>query len=435
MDTNDYRDQNTGGQYDPAGYGQYQHGNYPNYGGYYSNQYPGGKKKGGGALKAVLAVLMVLCLIAGGIFTAFVIMPAVYPSIISRNPLVVTAAPDAATEGNGGGKLTTDSPQIGGAAPEIASSDEPYVQVAKAVTPAVVMVRIDDPRTADEYDPQGTGIIITGDGYIVTNNHVISQRGRFNIIIKTSDDKEYTAKVVGADVTSDLAVLKIDAAGLTAAALGDSDTLQVGQRVVAIGNANGLGQGTVTTGIISALDKSIRSGGFSQKYIQTDTAINPGNSGGPLVDMKGKVIGIVTLKSFISEYNNGLPISSEGIGFAIPINTAKPVIEQIMTTGSVARPGIGITCTVDSEHEYNPSGSPDGVTVINVTQGSGADKAGIQPADIITTADGKALKSVDDLLAVIQSHKIGDTIDVTVWRSGQYYSAKIIVGDLNKTNQ
>jgi len=235
------------------------------------------------------------------------------------------------------------------------------------------------------------------------------------------------------DETTDLAVLKIDATGLTAAALGDSDDLKVGEEVAAIGNALGMGSGTVTTGIISGLNKEITNEDYyTQEYIQTDAAISPGNSGGPLINMEGEVIGINTLKSYIAEYDaSGQAVSSEGIGFAIPINTAVPVIKQIMESGSIVHPGIGITGTVDVDHQYNTDG-PDGVTVVSVTDGGPADLAGIQANDILTAVDGVALTSVDDLVAVIQEHNVGDTITLTVWRSGREYQATVTVGDLNQ---
>ena len=446
MDMNDNR--NNGGS-DPQQPYTYQYGaDQQQPGGYYYNPYgqynkepqydkPRGNK---GLRRALIAIFMVLCIIGGSALGVYVLSPGVngdndqslaaaptatQPRVQEQTAVQPVSTPDAS--------LTTENPQIGGEAPDIDDSEGIYVQIAEKVGPAVVVVRIDDPAYSDEYDPQGTGIIISSDGYIVTNNHVISERASYDIMVDTSDGTEYKAGLVGMDETTDLAVLKIDAKGLTAAALGDSDALRVGEEVVAIGNALGMGSGTVTTGIISGLNKEITNENYyTQEYIQTDAAINPGNSGGPLINMAGEVIGINTLKSYIAEYDaSGQAVSSEGIGFAIPINTALPVIEQIMMEGSVVHPGIGITGMADENHQYNANG-PDGVTVISVTEGGPADLAGIQENDIITAADGVALSSVDDLVAMIQTHDVGDRMTLTVWRDGQEYQATVTVGDLNQ---
>ena len=220
---------------------------------------------------------------------------------------------------------------IGGAAPNIDTSENPIVQIAQEVGPAVVGVAISQngtqngPLTDDQVSGYGTGIILSEDGYIVTNNHVIS--GASAVKVSLMDGTEYSAAIVGADATTDLAVIKVDATGLTAAAFGSSDTLLVGETVVAIGNPLGSDlAGSVTSGIVSAVNREISTNGYSQRYIQTDAAINPGNSGGALVNINGEVIGINTLKSYLAGYDDyGVPIGTEGIGFAIPINTAKPI--------------------------------------------------------------------------------------------------------------
>jgi serine protease Do len=217
------------------------------------------------------------------------------------------------------------------------------------------------------------------------------------------------------------------------AALGNSDTLKVGETVVAIGNPLGLElAGSVTSGIVSALGRHISSDGHNQEYIQTDAAINPGNSGGPLVNLAGEVIGINTLKSYIAGYDDyGQSISTEGIGFAIPITDAVPIIEQLMTKGSVERPGIGISCLVDVTNYYNPETAPDGVTIADITIDGPADQAGLMPSDIITTADGQEVLTVEELTAIIKSHKVGDKMDITIWRDGTIIEKSVRIGDLN----
>lgn len=427
-------------------------GQYDAYGQYSDPAQQKQKKRGKGVL---VALLMLLSLVVGGLLTAYVIMPAVVDKDNSSVALE-TAAEDKdndmseATDTSqtqdeqapsetlpGQEPKTTDKPFIGGQAPSIDSANNPIVQIAQEVGPAVVGVAVSAEGMMPGQDlferesGYGTGIILTEDGYIVTNNHVID--GSRSVKIALIDDTEYAATVVGADATTDIAVLKIDAQGLTAAAFGDSDDLLVGETVVAIGNPLGSElAGSVTSGIISAVGREISTNGFSQEYIQTDAAINPGNSGGALVDIEGKVIGINTLKSYLAGYDDyGVPIGTEGIGFAIPINSAKPIIEQLMKEGKVERPGIGISCLVDVTNAYNPEGSPDGVTVVSVVEGGPADKAGLSANDIITAIDDVEVKTVEELTKTIQSHAIGDEINVTVWRDGKEYGAEIVVGDLN----
>jgi serine protease Do len=408
------------------------------------------KKKSG--WRALIAVLMVICLFAGVAAGTFFLAPLIaqWQSVAMGEqgnqpnseegllpiPETTQVKPEASSPVH---EYTGETPEIGGFAPDIDPSANPIVQIAKEVGPAVVGVTISvnqqlmGQEDATEMESgYGTGIIVREDGYIVTNNHVI--QGSDSVKVTLVDGTDYPATVIGTDRTTDLAVLKIAATGLTAAALGDSDALEVGETVVAIGNPLGSDlAGSVTSGIVSALGREISTNGYSQKYIQTDAAINPGNSGGALVNIKGEVIGINTLKSYLAGYDDyGVPIGTEGIGFAIPISTARPIIEQLMTTGSVVRPGIGISCLVDETNMYNPADAPVGVTVVEVVKGGPADKAGLQPGDIIITIEGTPTETVEALMSVIRSHAIGDDIELKVWRSGQEYRATVTVGDLNK---
>lgn len=390
-------------------------------------------KKSRGAL---IALLVVVCLLGGVAAGTFLVAPGI-GNIQNTLPGGVAMLPqDNAKETKPA--LSSDTPEIGGAAPEIDATTSPIVQIAKEVGPSVVGVAVSVNKPilgqqgpTEQQSGYGTGIIITQDGYIVTNNHVVN--GSDSVKITLFDGAEYAAKVVGTDATTDLAVLKIDATGLTPAALGDSAAMEVGENVIAIGNPLGASlAGSVTSGIVSALNRNISTNGFSQEYIQTDAAINPGNSGGALVNMKGQVIGINTLKTYLAGYDDyGVPIGTEGIGFAIPINSAKPIVEQLMTTGSVQRPGIGISCLVDETNQYNAAGAPVGVTVVNVTENGPAAKAGIEAYDIVTSIDGTATDSAETLTTAIQNHNIGDKIELTVWRNGKEYKAVVTVGDLN----
>jgi serine protease Do len=274
----------------------------------------------------------------------------------------------------------------------------------------------------------GSGVIISTDGYIVTNNHVIA--GADSVSVTLPGGKEVDAKIVGADEQTDLAVLKIEETGLTAAPIGDSNGMQVGQTVIAIGNP--LGEelaGTVTMGILSARDRELIVDGYKFKLFQTDAAINPGNSGGALVNMKGELVGINNLKSVSAgtdEY--GMPISAEGIGFAIPINDAMPVIQQLITNGYIPRPMLGIESSQEinarTAQRYNV---PQGILLRALTQGGPAEKAGIQAGDILTEIGGTAVTTLADMNTALMQHNVGDTVKVKVWRNGSDMTLDVIL--------
>jgi len=446
--TSSYGSYSGGGYY--QGYYNPQWSTPHQWGGYSQTQEPKPPKKKSG-LRALVAVLMVVLLLAGLAAGTFFIAPMISdwqpvarnekPSELPKDNTLEPVEPSQ-NEQNPASSQPGEVPRIGGQAPNIDPSENPIVQIAKNVGPAVVGVTVSvRQQTSWQQDEQervsgyGTGIIVSEEGYIVTNNHVIA--GSDSVKVTLIDGKDFPARVVGADATTDIAVLKIEATGLTVAALGDSDKLQVGETVVAIGNPlSSKLAGSVTAGIVSAVGREISTNGYSQKYIQTDAAINPGNSGGALVNIRGEVIGINTLKSYLAGYDDyGMPIGTEGIGFAIPINTAKPIIEQLIATGRVVRPGIGISCLVDETNQFNPPGSPEGVTVVKVVEGGPADVAGLQPGDIITAVDGQEVKTVDELTSILHEHAVGDKVELNVWRKGQNYRAIVVVGDLNKMSE
>lgn len=268
----------------------------------------------------------------------------------------------------------------------------------------------------------GSGIIISEDGYIVTNNHVVDTSSSnsysyYDISEATSvkvklygSDETYDAKIVGKDSQTDLAVLKIDKTDLTAAEFADSDQAVVGEFVMAVGSPLGLDT-TVTTGIISAVNREVESEGTKYVCIQTDAAINSGNSGGALVNSDGKVIGINTLKLSGS--------GVEGIGFAIPINSTLDVISQLKDHNKVLRPYIGISGIDLDDSTAKRYNLVLGVYVKTVQSFSPAEKAGLQSGDVIIQADGKAIKTMDELNEIKNSHQIGDTMTLKVNRSGQ----------------
>ncbi len=269
----------------------------------------------------------------------------------------------------------------------------------------------------------GSGIIISEDGYIVTNNHVVdssSSNSYYELSKATSikiklnsdtygDDATYDATVVGQDSQTDLAVLKIEKTGLTAAEFADSDQAVVGEFVMAVGSPLGLDT-TVTQGIISAVNREVESDGTKYTCIQTDAAINSGNSGGALINSDGKVIGINTLKL------SGTGV--EGIGFAIPINSATDVISQLKDHQKVLRPYIGITGINLDEQTAKKYKLEVGVYIKSVEDFSPAEKAGLKAGDVIIKADGKSITTMDELNEIKNSHQIGDTMTLTVNRNG-----------------
>lgn len=273
--------------------------------------------------------------------------------------------------------------------------------------------------TSQEYAATGSGFIVSEDGYVVTNQHVITDNPT-SIAVSLSDDSEYEAKVIWQDSTLDMAVLKIDAQGLQPVTLGDSADVKVGELVVAIGNPLGLDfSRTVTAGIVSAVDRSlvVDQNLVAEDLIQTDAAINSGNSGGPLVNGEGKVIGINTYKAS----------SGEGIGFAIPVNILKPILSDIIQTGKFDPVSLGITGYDKATATYivPDSDLKEGIQIEDVSQNSPAQKAGLQKGDIILEADGKTVNTMLALKEVIYSKKSGDSVDLTVQRNGQTQNIKV----------
>lgn len=272
----------------------------------------------------------------------------------------------------------------------------------------------------------GSGVIISKDGYIVTNNHVVS--GATSLKVTTTDGTEYDASVVGKDSQTDLAVIKVDANNLQAATLGDSDILQVGDPAIAIGNPLGELGGTVTTGIISATDRQITIDDETMTLLQTDAAINPGNSGGGLFNADGNLIGIVNAK----ESSTGI----EGLGFAIPITPAQDIITELMQNGSVtSRPALNVSLydyTSNNQGQY--SKYEDGCYIVQIVKNGAADKAGLKQNDRILSFDGEQIQSTSDVKNVLKKHKIGDTIKMVVERDSKKITVEITLQAQTQTN-
>jgi len=355
--------------------------------------------------------------------------------VIVLGGAAVAATP--ALTGTAKGPLWTERPA---SAPAPAPAAAPaWVEVAKAAKPAVVNVSVKraeealapgsgprGQRDLDEFFRRffgergsrppgegrglGSGFIINPDGYIVTNSHVVESAAE--VKVKLSDGRELPARIVGRDPKTDLAVLKVDATGLPTIALGESGALQVGEAVMAIGNPFGLEQ-TVTTGIVSAVGRVIGAGPYDD-FIQTDASINPGNSGGPLIDARGRVVGINTA---IFSRSGG----SEGIGFAIPVNLAKTVITQLVEHGRVTRASLGVTIQPVTDALAKGFGLADGkgALVSGVSEGSPAARAGLLAGDVIVEFDGRPVARPEDLSRAVAGTALGRAVPLKVIRAGR----------------
>jgi putative serine protease PepD len=272
----------------------------------------------------------------------------------------------------------------------------------------------------------GSGFVVSDDGYIVTNAHVV-EGANGQIKAKIGDGKTLTAKLVGQDASTDLALLKVDASNLKPLALGDSSTVEVGDPAYAIGNPFGLDR-TLTTGVISALQREISSpNGFSiDDVLQTDAAINPGNSGGPLFNAQGQVIGVNSQIESTSNTSDGGQAGNVGIGFAIPSNTVKSVVSQLRATGKVSHAYLGV-------QTQDASGA--GAQVAQVTAGGPAATAGLQPGDVITSIGGKSVDDSTALSSIVDAHKVGDQVQVDVTRNGSKKSITVKLGQRPDTTE
>ena len=308
----------------------------------------------------------------------------------------------------------------------------PAVRVAKTVGPAVVgitnrAIARDWFNNPVQTEGVGSGVIFRKDGYIVTNNHVISNANE--IIVSLSDGRTLQGTLVGTDEATDIAVVKVDATDLPVAEFGDSDDIVVGEPAIAIGNPMGLEfQGSVTVGVISALNRTLDLIDQRVKLLQTDAAISPGNSGGALANADGKIIGINSAKLAA----NGV----EGMGFSIPINTVKEIIDELMSKGYVARPYLGVTIfDKQTAARYGYQLNIDkGVFVFQVALDSPAGRAGLSRGDIILKVDGKEVNSVKETRLIISEHKIGDRVKIEYDRNGQIFDIDVTLREMPRDN-
>ncbi len=343
----------------------------------------------------VMSVFFVAILAIFGLFLAYnsgaIRLPQAETIMNPDTNLVIQEKPQAEDVLDESGKLTS-------------------VGIAKKVTPSVVGIVCYQANQLYGATSSGSGIIMSEDGFIITNAHVVSDAEAVKVVL--DDESEYEARVVGLDERTDIAVVKIEADGLTYAEFGDSDKLQAGEKVLAIGNPTGVLTGSVTQGIVSAVNRSVsQNSAYATSFIQTDAAINPGNSGGALVDEYGYVIGINTAKIAQTDV--------EGIGFAIPINEAKPIIESIVRYGYVKdRVRLGIEYYSIDQINARLNHIPAGLYVMRVD--SSVDAYGkIKQYDIITKIDGKSVITTNDITEVLKGKKPGDEVVLTIYRESR----------------
>jgi S1-C subfamily serine protease len=322
---------------------------------------------------------------------------------------------------------------------KIVSEESVVIKVAEEASPSVVTVSVETPaRRVLQLNPFGgfssrveggtpqdigTGFIVSSDGLIVTNKHVVSSEDEAKYKVITKDDKEYEVTQISKDPANDIAILKIDATGLKPVELGESSNLKVGQFVVAIGTALGEFRHTVTTGVISGLGRGITAGSVFEGYverldnvIQTDAAINPGNSGGPLLNSAGQVIGI----------NVAIAQGAQNVGFAIPVDTLKSALSQYNSAGGFpSKAYLGVEYQMISQDAAQANSVPEGAYVVRVVAGSPAETGGIIAQDIMTKIDGEALTTENTLGDVMTKKKPGDTLKLDVWRNGQALSIEV----------
>ncbi|MBI4688219.1 MAG: DegQ family serine endoprotease [Nitrospirae bacterium] len=347
------------------------------------------------------------------------------------------------------GRTTSNYTYIPKVPRDLAGESKAFSDIVRAISPAVVNISttktvkreapispfFEDPffnhffepfRAPKKFKEQslGSGVIVSEDGYIITNNHVIEKADEIKVILY--DKQEFKGKIVGSDPKIDLAIIKINAKGLPAMRWGNSDGLQVGEFVLAFGNPYGLSH-TVTMGIISALGRANVGIAEYEDFIQTDAAINPGNSGGPLVNIKGELIGINTA---IFSRTGGY----QGIGFAVPSNMARRVMEQLIKTGKVTRGWLGVSIQHVTPELAKQFGLKDsnGALVSDIFSGSPAEKAGLKRGDVIVEINGKPLKDVESLRNIVSQSEIGGTVKLKIIRGGKPFSIEAVVAELPK---
>jgi len=368
---------------------------------------------GGAVLKGCgIAVLVVVSIVIGVVFTiaVFAVTKGVLPLELFKREASSTTSQQTTESG-----VPETKERVQETLPP--SVSEPVVYVAKKAEPSVVSVKIykrETEQTARQIIGEGSGVIYRSDGYIISNNHVVELGEQYQLIITLATGQEFEAEIVGRDPLTDLAVVKIDKDNLPAAEFETSRNLQIGELAVAIGSPLGL-EAPVTAGVISALHRNIEETVPPMiDMIQTDAAINPGNSGGPLCNKYGKVVGINTF--IISPSGTNI-----GVGFAIPSDLTVSVADQLIATGKVSHPFIGIEGVTISDEisKQFKLVNLEGVYISSVVSGGPAEKAGIISGDVITAIDDEQVKTYGDLIAILRENKVGEKISITVIRNNE----------------
>lgn len=402
---------------------------------YYTESFKKPKAKKNNLFQLILVAVLSSIFGGGVVFAAFQFLaPVIQPAIGGYFGNTTQSSVSPAAAGTNGAYKKV----------EITQSNSPVTAIAEKVAPSIIGIKVTVNSQGSGFffdmgqggGGEGSGIIIREDGYILTNNHVvesavtgnsnkISSGSKIEVILPSQKDKPYTATIVGRDTKSDIAVLKIEAKGLPAAELGDSDKLKIGELAVAIGNPGGMDyMGSVTAGIISGLNRIITTqDGQDLTLIQTDAAINPGNSGGALCNSQGQVIGVNTIKIAATGF--------EGLGFAIPINHVKDIAQSLIDFKYVkGRPYLGVSIdqrfNADVAKQYNV---PDGLLVYDVTPLSAAYKAGVKAGDIITKFDGITVKVFKDLEDRKNTHKPGDKVTMEVYRDSKTLTMNVTLDE------
>lgn len=420
-----------------------------NYENYYEQNANGQapKGRGGRVFLAIIAVALV-CFVAGVLVAGFV-RSSQQPAQLPQQPApevsapvpetpAATALPEATPEPTPA-PTERPMPAIDGQLPYLADENNPIPDIVETVQKGVVGIEIYGTvdfgfGKEEEVMTGGSGFVISSEGYIITNSHVVEDASSIKVILW--DGKTIDAQIVGRDSKSDVAVLKVEQQGLSVLKLGDSDTIRAGEYVLAIGTpASQNLAGTVTMGIISATERSINVDGQTNNYLQTDAAINFGNSGGPLINMLGEVIGVNTAKTVAVGYDQyGQAINAEGLGFALPINDVYKVAQTLLTKGYVERPAMGIQIVTISGKEAQAYGAPKETAVLidSVVRGGPADQAGMKPGDIILACDGVEVTEQDALIELVEEKRVGDEVKMKLLRKGRTLEVSLKMGDMNQ---
>lgn len=326
-------------------------------------------------------------------------------------------------------------PELDGLVPTIPDVNNPIPDIVEQVSGGVVGIlnyAYSEEFSRDYTSSSGSGFVISSEGYIITNSHVVDGATKVGVLF--ADGEEMQAEVLGMDKSTDIAVLKVDKAGLMALTLGDSDSVRVGEFTIAIGDPTGRElAGTTTFGIISATKRSVNIDGRTNDYIQTDAAVNPGNSGGPLISMSGKVIGVTSAKTVTASYDeSGNPIYAEGLGFALPINEAVRIASDLITNGVIRRPGIGISVITIDELSSLQYGIPQGTLVYSVTKDGPGHKSGLVIGDVIIECNGMPTMDKESFTGLVKDLSVGDELKLKVLRGDETLEIVLVLGDLNE---